>query len=239
MVKKSFVLVFAAALLLSACAPGTAAYGAAGNTLSVTGAGSVSIEPDVAYVSIGVHTESTDVGVAVANNANQVESVMDALRESGVADADMQTNNFSVYSYQDYDFEGNELGTTFSVDNTVTVTVRDLSRMGQLLDSAINAGANSIWGIQFAREDRDAAQAEARELAVQDAMAQAEELAGLTGVTLGELVSVSYSVSSPYDYYYPYGLGGGGGGAAETATTSIVPGMITVTVNVYLAYDLQ
>lgn len=238
MLKKSFVLLFAATLLLSACAPSSGAYGAAGNTLSVTGAGSVSVAPDVAYVSIGVHTEASDVGVAVANNANRVESVMEALRESGVADADLQTNNFSVYSYQDYDFEGNSIGTTFSVDNTVTVTVRDLERMGELLDSAISAGANSIWGIQFAREDQDAAQAEARELAVQDATAQAEELAGLTGVTLGDLVSVSYSVSSPYDYYYPYGLGGGGG-AAESADTSIVPGMITVTVNVYLAYELQ
>jgi uncharacterized protein YggE len=238
MLKKTFVLLFAATLLLSACAPSAAAYGAAGNTLSVTGVGTVSVAPDVAYVSIGVHTESSDVGVAVANNANQVESVMAALRESGVADADLQTNNFSVYSYQDFDFEGNPIGTTFSVDNTVTVTVRDLGRMGQLLDSAINAGANSIWGIQFAREDQDAAQAEARELAVADAQSQAEELAGLTDVTLGNLVSVSYSVSSPYDYYYPYGMGGGGG-AAETADTSIVPGMITVTVSVYLAYELK
>lgn len=238
MLKKSFAILLFGAVLLAACAP--TSYGPSGavNSLAVTGTGQVSVAPDIAYISIGVHTESSDVGVAVANNAREVDNVMAALQAAGVAAEDMQTTNFSVYSYQDYDFEGQPTGQVYSVDNTVYVTVRTLASMGDLLDSAVSAGANSIWGIQFDVADRSEAIAEARSAAVEDAMAEAESMAELTGVTLGDLVSVSYSTGNTYDPYYGYGMGGGGGAAAETSTT-IVPGQITVTVNVYLSYAIR
>jgi hypothetical protein len=200
--------------------------------------GQVSAAPDIAYISIGVRTESEDVSTAVARNADQVEDVMAALAESGVAAEDMQTNNFSVYSNDQFDFEGQRTGSIFYVDNTVYVTVRELSRMGDLLDDAVSAGANSIWGVQFDLEDRSAAEKEARDMALADAQTQAEDLASVAELNLGDVVSLSYTPSGG-DYYYPYGMGGGGGGAAETAATSIVPGMINVSVSVYLSYEIK
>lgn len=238
--KQKVVLVsLVAALILAGCASGAPiSYTAAPapNTLSVAGTGKVSLPPDVAYVTVGVHTQDPDVSSAVASNASAVEQVMAALAEAGVAPEDMQTSNFSVYSLDQYDEFGQRSGQSYSVDNNVNVTVRDLANMGTLLDTAVSAGANSIWGIQFDVEDKSVAQGDARDQAVEDAKAAAMDLAEAAGVSLGELVSVSFT---PQEYYYPvYGLGGGGG-ADTGAATSIVPGLITVNVQVYLTYEIN
>ena len=106
--KVSFLIVLVVAgLILAACSgtttvvPSYASGTAAG--LSVNGRGQVVLPPDVAYVTIGVHTEATDVSNAVQNNANQVAAVMASLSEAGVAPEDMQTSNFSVYTTDNYD----------------------------------------------------------------------------------------------------------------------------------------
>lgn len=247
MLKKStFLIVFVlAGLLLANCSSGGGAavmpnYGsgtAAG--LSVNGHGEVVLPPDVAYVTIGVHTEATDVSNAVQDNANQVAAVMASLSEAGVALEDMQTSNFSVYTTDKYDpLTGLTNGKNYSVDNTVNVTARDLAGLGGLLDRAISAGANSIWGVTFDLENKDTATAQARDMAVQDAIAEAQALATTAGVSLGDIVSISYT-STGYNNYYPnYGMGGGGGEGVG-ATTSIVPGQITVGADVYITYAIK
>lgn len=241
--KNSFlvVLVFAiSALILAGCNGTTTIVPSGGNSnfgLSVNGRGEVVLPPDVAYVTIGVHTEATDVSQAVADNASQVEQVMAALADAGVAQEDMQTSNFSVYTMDNYDASGFIVGKKYSVDNTVNVTARDLAALGSLLDSAITAGANSIWGVTFDLEDKDAALAQARDMAVEDAKAEAQALASATEVSLGEIINVSYT-DTGYNSYYPYYGMGGGGGAAESAT-SIVPGQITVSAEVFITYAIQ
>jgi len=233
---KKILTVAAMILLLAACAPASGGAYGVGNTLSVTGQSEVALVPDIAYVSIGVRTEANDVSTAVSQNARQVDSVMEALQAAGVSMADLQTTNFSVYSYDDYDFEGNRSGTIFNVENTVYVTVRNLAQMGDLLDSAVSAGANNIWGINFDVDDKSAALDQARSLALQDATQQAESLADEAGVTLGDIYSLSYS-SGGYTPYPAYGLGGGGGYAVDS--TTIVPGQVSVSVSVYLSYEIQ
>ncbi|MEX2162473.1 MAG: SIMPL domain-containing protein [Anaerolineales bacterium] len=239
MLKKSVILVVLATFLLAGCSGASvASSGAYSAGLSVNGVGEVSLPPDVAYVTIGVHTEATDVSGAVSQNADQVASVMAALAGMGVAQEDMQTSNFSLYTGQSYDqFTGQPTGPLYTVDNTVNVTVRNLGNMGNLLDGAISAGANSIWGVQFDLDDKTEEQAQARDLAVADAKAEAEALAAAAGVTLGEIQSISYT-SDSYNYYPQYGLGGGGGDMGGGAATSIVPGLITVSAQVYITYTL-
>ncbi len=223
-------------LLLAACAPASGGANAASNTLSVTGQSQVSLIPDVAYVSIGVRTEANNVSRAISTNAAQVDDVMQALEAAGVAFEDLKTTNFSVYVYDDYDFEGNKTGVVYNVENTVYVTVRNLSSMGDLLDSAANAGANSIWGIQFDVQDKSEALAQARTMALADAEAQASALAADAGVTLGDISNLSYSTggSSPYP---TNGYGGGAGAVQES--TPIIPGQISVSAIVYLSYDIR
>ncbi|UYN89097.1 MAG: SIMPL domain-containing protein [Anaerolineales bacterium] len=243
MVKKSILFVALAGLLLAACgtaAPAAVAPGASVPVtgITVSGRGEIRLVPNIATVTIGVRTNGANVSEVVAANAETVSSVMQALSNMGIAPADMQTANFNVYANQGYDPATGLPGdiTTYSVENTVSVTVRDLATLGELLDRAVGAGANSIWGVSFDVDDKSEAQAQARDAAVQDAMEEARALAAAAGVTLGDIISISYV---PTGFYYGpmYGMGGGGG-AAE-ASTSIVPGQITVGADVSITFALK
>ncbi|UYN90866.1 MAG: SIMPL domain-containing protein [Anaerolineales bacterium] len=243
MVKKSIVFVALAGLLLAACGAAAPTSVAPGpnvpvSGITVAGHGEVRLVPNIATVTIGVRTNGANVSEVVAENAASVSSVMQALSNLGIAPEDMQTSNFNVYANQGYDPVTGLPGeiTTYSVENTVNVTVRDLASLGELLDRAVSAGANSIWGVSFDVDDKSSAQAEARDIAVQKAMAEAQALAAAAGVTLGDIISISYT---PTGYYYGPMFGMGGGGAAAESSTSIVPGQITVGADVSITFALK
>jgi hypothetical protein len=224
------------ALGLSACA-GVQTRQENPRTLSVTGTGMVTITPDIAYISIGVHTEAPSASEAVDENNAQTQKVIDSLKKSGVAAEDIRTTNFSIWPNQKYDPQsGQPTGTTYAVDNTVYVTVRDLTKMGELLDAAISAGANNIYSVSFDLADKSADTKKARDLAVKNAQNQAAELAATAGVTLGEVQSISYSDSgtAPYMDY-----GKGGGGAAPAASVPINPGTLQLTTTVGMTYFIK
>ena len=234
------ITVLAISMLLAACS-GTTATGtqAVPRSLSVSGTGTVYLTPDVAYIYIGVHTENEDISLAVSENNSKAETVKAALLEKGIAEADIQTSNFSIWPNQQYDpTTGLNSGTIYMVDNSVYVTVRDLEKMGEILEASINAGANSINSIQFDVADKSAGQSEARQKAVDNANALAEELADTSGVRLGDIQTISYydSQATPY---YGYGMGGGGGGAEGIGTTSIAPGQLTLSVTVSITYEIK
>ncbi len=235
---KTLFLVLILALVLSACGGIAESEDQAARTLSVSSNGMVYLTPDIAYIYIGVHTEDADIAVSVARNNAQAQRVADALRGMGVDAKDIQTSNFSVWSSQQYDSQTGEYsGYTYAVDNTVYVTVRDLARLGELLDAAIRAGANNINSIQFDVADKTEALQEARQLAINNANALADELAGAASLTLGSIQTLSYTDYTP-GYYYGYGLGGGGGGGAE-ASTPINPRQIPLTVSVSITYAIK
>jgi len=233
------VSVLVLSLVLSACS-GTAASGtqAAVRNMTVTGTGTVYLTPDVAYIYVGVHTENESISEAVADNNAKAQAVAAALRQFGVADKDIQTSNFSIWPSQQYDpMTGEQGGTIYMVDNSVYVTVRNLAKLGELLEAAIDAGANSINSIQFDVADKAAGQVEARQKAVENAASLADELASISGVTLGDVQTISYYDSQPYAYS-GYGMGGGGGGA-EAAAAPIAPGQLTMSVTVTITYELK
>lgn len=166
-------------------------------TITVVGQGKVSVEPDVAQVSIGVETSAETVGEAVAANGTQMEAILAALKDLGIAEKDIQTMNYSIqldrYPEPMPRAEGSseEPAPQYRVSNMVNVTIRDLDKVGDVLDAVIEAGANNIWGVSFSLDDPEAAQAEARANAIADALSRAEALAELTGVELGPVMAVS------------------------------------------------
>ncbi len=233
---KFFVFVILAlTLALSACAP-AAAGSTSARSLSVNGIGQVYLTPDIAYIYIGVHTESDTASNAVSSNSEKTAAVKATLLKAGVEEKDIATINFSIYPSQQYSPEGQISGTVYMVDNTVYVTVRDLKNLGNLLDSVVAAGANSINSIQFDAADKTAAVKEAREKAVEDAKKQAQELADVAGVKLGEIQTISFYDNSPYPS--PIMYGGKGGGGAESAVP-ITPGQLNISVSVSVSYELK
>lgn len=228
------------AILLSACGAAVAQTASPSSesqperTLTVTGNGKVFLTPDIANVSIGVHTEGTDAAEAVSTNNAQTQQVIEELKGMAVEAKDIQTTNFSIYPRQEYDNNGNLTGITYVVDNTVYVTVRDLSKIGDLLNTVVQSGANSISGIQFDVADRVKALSSARKAAVDNARAQAEELAQAAGVQLGPVQSIAISSSTPIPLAQSREAL-----AAPAAEVPISPGQLSISVDVTVVYEIQ
>jgi uncharacterized protein YggE len=228
-----FVPVLVLALALSACGPAAVQS----RTLNISGNGTVYLTPDIANIYVGVHTEDPDINIAVSNNNNQTQALVDALKNAGVAEADIQTSNFSVYATQAYDkLTGQSLGSTYGVDNSVYITVRDLTKLGSLLNTAVGAGANNINNMTFDVADKTEAIAQARQKAMENASSLANELAQTAGVKLGEIQNISYSDTSPIPYAYGTGSGGS---SAPTTSVPIQPGKTQISVTVSVTYAIQ
>lgn len=235
----AFALLAIVALTLSACGPTTVNQAApeVARNLSVSGLGVVYLTPDIAYINVGVNTQRENASEAVKVNKEQTTAVIQAIKDFGVDAKDIRTTNFSIWSNPQYDEFGQVKGTNYSVDNTVNVTIRDLDKLGDLLDAAIQAGANSIYSIQFDVEDKTEANKQARILAVENAKTQALELAGAAGVELEEIQSISYFESSPVPYFE--GKGGGGGADVANAAVPIQPGQLAISVSVNMVYGIK
>ena len=231
------VILLIAAAALSACS-GSIQFGQSQQrTINVTGNAQVLLTPDIAYISIGVHSEAQSATDAVSSNNSLTQKVIDAIKGQGVDAKDIQTTNFSVYQQEKFDKNGNSLGIFFMTDNVVYVTMHDITKIGDILDASIAAGANSIYGITFDVQDKEAALASGRDQAIADAQAQAEQLAKAAGTTLGDVQSINYYSSSPSPIYYdskaaPAGMGGG-------ASVPISSGQLTLTVSVSVTYGLK
>lgn len=168
-------------------------------TITVVGKGSVKIKPDIATVNLGVQTFGPSVKTATTDAAKAMEAVLAALKKQGVAEKDIQTSGYSVWADTGYgpDRRPDE-EVTYRVNNNVSVVVRDLDSLGTVLDAAIEAGANTIHGISFGLAEPEKLESQARELAVENALAKAQELAKLHGLAVGPVVSVSEVISGGY-----------------------------------------
>ncbi len=216
----------------------TTAEPASLRTIAVTGLGEIILVPDMAYINVGVHTEANDVSSAVANNNRQANAIIKAIAKLGVEEKDIQTSNFNVYTMNNYDNMGNVTGTSFSVDNTLYIIVRDLPKLSEILDAALLAGANQIYGINFDISDRQSALDRARDLAIEDAENKAQSVATAIGVTLGSIQNVNIVNNS----YVQSAAGYQGGMGAADSYASSVPisaGQIVVnaTVDLIFAFD--
>lgn len=168
--------------------------------IRVSGRGTVSGAPDTVAVSLGVSVKRPTAGAAIAESAASATRVLDALKGSGVADNDIQTSNYAINQEFRYPQGGTPQPDGYRVTNTVTAKVRDVARVGAVLDAAAAAGGDEIQvqGLSFSLDDDAAAQAGARERAFADARAKAEQFAELAGRELGAVQSVTQTeVATP------------------------------------------
>jgi uncharacterized protein YggE len=226
-------------IMLSACGTAVAAQSneSVQRTLSVNGTGKAYLSPDIARIMIGVHTEGTDAAEAVASNNSKTQQVKEILLDYKINPEEIQTAYFSIWPNQQYDRDGKLQGIIYMVDNTLSVTLRDLDQIGIVLDAVIEAGANRIDSIQFDVEDKSDALTKARKAAVADAETQARELAEAAELTLGQIQSISsFGSGVPIAMYE--GMGGGGMGAAQ-ASVPVSPGQLVLTVDVNAVYQIE
>jgi uncharacterized protein YggE len=184
----------ALALLILAATPAAAAEEAP-RRLVVNGTGEASARPDIAVISAGVVVQADTASVALADNTRAMNAMFEQLRAAGLPPEDVQTSQFSVmplYESRRVDPETIEppriVG--YQVSNQVTARVRDLERLGAILDALVRAGANSIDGPSFDIADPEQLLNPARDAAVADALAKAERYAAAARVKLGEIISI-------------------------------------------------
>lgn len=215
--------------------------GNATRTITVTGYGTASGSPDMAFMSVGVEISNRDIAIAVSESNERVDAVIEALQDVGIAADDIRTEYFNIYQERFGSSMPSESGMaeeenngTFRVTNMLRVIVRDVDTVGDVLSTAIEAGANTVNGVIFEISNRAELQSEARNAAYDNGVARAEELAALMGAELGEVLSIQENVEGGYGMFESAGVGMGGGGGA-----SISPGALQVSISVTITFAVN
>jgi uncharacterized protein YggE len=221
--------------------------------INVNGIGKATGTPDVAVLQIGVEVEAPTVEAARNAAATAQDALIASLKSNGVAEKDIQTQQLSIQPQYDTSRgiavppgtiapptttpSGTPVIRAYRVTNTVVIKVRDLSKVSKTLDDAVKAGGNAtiVRGISFTIDDTSELMTQAREAAVKDARAHADELAQHAGVSLGKLLSMSESGGAqPLPY-----LAAPRTGAAADIATPIQPGELEVLVNVNATWAID
>ncbi|MEY4871581.1 MAG: hypothetical protein RLZZ563_911 [Pseudomonadota bacterium] len=167
---------------------------AAPATISVTGEGIVAAAPDLATVSLGVTMQGDTAAAAMAAGNSALQAVLERLKAAGIEDRDLQTSNLSLNpNWQSGDGTTAPVIVGYIASNILSVRVRDLDKLGAVLDAVVTDGANTLNGISFGLADPDPVLDQARTEAVADARGRAELLVGAAGVKLGRILSIAES----------------------------------------------
>lgn len=213
------------------------------STIHVTGSGSVTGEPDVALLHLGVSVERQSVAEAREEAASAMTTVLDSLTANGIAETDIQTQAFSIRPEYDYDYNRDpvQMLRGYRVSNDVTAKVRDLETLTQVIDDAAAAGGNVVLinSIQFMIEDNTALATQARILAVKDAEAKAQTLAKESGVTIGKPLSISEQTSTAAPPIAFQRAAAVAEADASVTATPVQAGELTVTVNITVVYEIE
>lgn len=207
-------------------------------TLNLSAYGETKVEPDKATITLGVMTQAQTAAEAMRLNAQKMDGVVAALRRGGIEAKDIQTSALNLNAQYRYEENREPILAGYQASNLVTVTVRDLKRLGQAVDATVNAGANQVHGISFGLEDRTAAENAAREEAVRKLADKAGLYAKATGHRISRLVSLSEGAASyPVPPPMPM-IEFAAARVSKDAGTSVSPGELTVRVDVAGLYEL-
>ncbi|WP_440983817.1 SIMPL domain-containing protein [Shinella sumterensis] len=189
-------LAAATALPFAAQAQDAAAAKPREATIIVTGEGSAEVAPDMAVVDLGVVKDAKTAREALDANNKAMAEILAALKEAGIEERDVQTSGFMINPQ--YQYPQSSTGENpppvligFQVTNTVTLRVRDLSKLGEIVDKTVTLGANQGSGIRFVNDKPEATVSAARKKAVENAVAKAKELTEAAGVGLGRVIEIS------------------------------------------------
>jgi uncharacterized protein YggE len=198
-------------------------------TVSVSGSGSVSVEPDIAYISAGVATEAESAKTAISRNSTVMAKVIDGLKEAGIDAKDIRTTSLNVEPrYKD----SSTTVTGYRVSNLVRLTVRDVKRLGEIVDQAIALGANQVSQIAFDVADPERLKDEARRVAMENARQRAELYAKAAGAQLGPVLRIAEDSSH-------LGVRATGGETRYAAAVPVEAGTRRLEVQVSVVYALR
>ncbi|MCB1439733.1 MAG: SIMPL domain-containing protein [Nitratireductor sp.] len=212
-------------------------------TITTNGEGNVDVAPDIAILGLGVVREADTARAALDANNEAMAEVIKAMKESGVEGRDLQTSGFSIQPRYEYhrpkegEIQRPPRIVGYTVSNNLTVRVREMSKIGEVLDKSVSLGVNSGGNIQFGNDNPKDAIDEARRKAMEDAMRRATTLTGAAGVKLGRIQNISESFNRPSPM--PMVAGRMMADAAMEKAVPVEGGENTYTVNVTVTWELD
>lgn len=203
---------------------------------SVTGEGKATAVPDLAILNAGVTAQGNTVKEAQDQLNISINKVSAAVKNAGVDTKDIQTSNYSINPNYDYRISPQHI-TGYSASSNLTIKVRNIDKVNGVIDAATAAGATQVGGVTFEVSDKTKAENEARQLAVADAKAKAENAAKMAGFRLGKLINYQENfgnVPRPIPM-----MARAEGGGTTVPPTQVEPGTNEIDVTVTLSYEVE
>lgn len=211
-------------------------------TITVSGDGKISAKPDIANVSLSVVSKGLTVKQVTTDNNTKMNAVIAAVKGLSVEDKDITTSAYNLYPEYDYstlDKGGLNKIIGYNLTQEVTVKVRDLNKVDDVLDSATKSGANQVGALSFDIDDTGPIKQQARQKAFDAAKKKAQEMAGEAGVGLGRVVTFS-EAAAPVQYpMYNFAMEAKSAGATPAPAPDIQPGQKELTMSVSVTYEIE
>lgn len=207
---------------------------------TVSGEGKVTVVPDTGIVDLGITSNKSTVKAAQAEANTVIMNINKAVRDLGVAEKDLKTSNYSVYPQYDYQNGGNRI-TGYQVTASLTVTIREIDKINDVVDAATANGANTVGGIQLTVDETAQKKLlqQAREEAVQEAKEKAASLARAAGISLGKLVNVVETPTNEFPRPMMYAKEAVMNAGGADSATQIQPGSTDIVTSVTLFYETR
>jgi uncharacterized protein len=208
------------------------------SSIRVTGDAKVTVKPDRVQIDLGVTNHAHDSQSAAADNARQVQAVLDAVKKAVGNAAVLKTVSYSLNPNYDYHGGGEPTVTGYTAANVVQVTLDDLARIGSVIDAATQAGANHVQGIQFTLREPDAVRAEALRQAAVAARAQADVLAAALGLKVVRILTVEEQ-SPRITTFYNRPMARAAAVSSAAVPTPVESGTLDVSADVTLTVEVN
>lgn len=211
-------------------------------TITVSGEGKISAKPDIANVSLSVVSKGATVKQVTTDNNTKMNQVLAAVKATGMADKDITTSQYSLYPEYDYGTvtrEGTNKIIGYNLTQEITLKVRDLTKVDDILDSGIKAGANQVGSLSFDIDDTGPVKKEARKIAFDKAKEKAQEMAGQAGVTLGRVVTFTEEAQGVVYPYMNFAMESKAAGDMAAPAPQVQPGSKELTMSVSVTYEIE
>lgn len=208
--------------------------------VTVSGEGKIYAKPDVAIVNLGVTTQGSTVVDATKSNTDKMNAIISAIKNLNIDDKDIQTTNYNLSPQYNWTEKTGNIFQGYTLDQNIQVKIRDFTKIGNVLSQADADGANLVGDLQFTIDNPEQYKEQARAKAIDQAKANAQNLAKESGISLGKLINVIEGNSNPYPIMYnSMEKSAGGGLAAPLAAPVVQPGQQEIDMTINLTYQIR
>lgn len=205
------------------------------DTFTVRGEGISLAKPDIATISVGISANAATVSKAQEQINSVIAGISEAVKKLGIESKDIKTTNYNIHPNYDYQ-SGTQKITGYRASTSLSIKIRDIDKINDVIDLATANGANEVGNISFSVDDKTKAENEARQKAVAEAKKKAQEAANIAGFNLGKIINYSENFQ---DYPQPVYMGRDTITLEKGAPTQVEPGSSEIRVIVNLSYELR